>query len=130
MTTYLVTGGAGFIGSHITTRLVEEGHHVRVLDNLCTGSRDNLAHLKDGYEFWHGDVSHPIAVRRAVEGVEVIFHQAALASVPLSVKDPMAVHAACVTGTVTVLESFEFTVKRLSTAPLATATLSPPMVTL
>ena len=105
MTTYLVTGGAGFIGSHITTRLVEEGHRVRVLDNLCTGSRDNLAHLKDGVEFLQGDVSDPVAVRRAVEGVEVIFHQAALASVPLSVKDPVAVHTACVTGTVTVLDA-------------------------
>ncbi|TXT22243.1 MAG: UDP-glucose 4-epimerase [Planctomycetota bacterium] len=105
MTTYLVTGGAGFIGSHITTRLVEEGHRVRVLDNLCAGSRDNLAHLKDGVEFLLGDVSDPVAVRRAVEGVEVIFHQAALASVPLSVKDPIAVHTACVTGTVTVLDA-------------------------
>lgn len=105
MTTYLVTGGAGFIGSHIATRLVEEGHRVRVLDNLCAGSRDNLAHLKDGVEFQLGDVSDPAAVRRAVEGVEVIFHQAALASVPLSVKDPVAVHTACVTGTVTVLDA-------------------------
>lgn len=105
MTTYLVTGGAGFIGSHITTRLVEQGHRVRVFDNLCAGSRDNLAHLKDGFEFFHGDVGDPVAVRKAVEGVEVIFHQAALASVPLSVKDPVAVHTACVTGTVTVLDA-------------------------
>lgn len=104
MTKYLVTGGAGFIGSHIATRLVEEGHRVRVLDNLCAGSRDNLAHLKDSVEFQLGDVADPVAVRRAVEGVEVIFHQAALASVPLSVKDPVAVHTACVTGTVTVLD--------------------------
>lgn len=105
MATYLVTGGAGFIGSHITTRLVEEGHRVRVLDNLCTGSRENLAHLKDGVEFLHGDVADPIAVRQALKGVEVVFHQAALASVPLSVKDPVAVHTACVTGTVTVLDA-------------------------
>jgi UDP-glucose 4-epimerase len=105
VTTYLVTGGAGFIGSHITTRLVEDGQRVRVLDNLCTGSRDNLAHLRDGYEFLLGDVADPIAVQRAVEGVEVIFHQAALASVPLSVKDPVAVHTACATGTVTVLDA-------------------------
>ena len=105
VTTYLVTGGAGFIGSHITTRLVEEGHRVRVLDNLCTGSRDNLAHLRDGFEFFHGDVADPIAVRRAVAGVEIVFHQAALASVPLSVKDPVAVHTACVTGTITVLDA-------------------------
>lgn len=105
MAKYLVTGGAGFIGSHITTRLVEEGHRVRVLDNLCAGSRDNLAHLKDGFEFLFGDVTDPVVVRRAAEGVEVIFHQAALVSVPLSVKDPIAVHSACVTGTVTVLDA-------------------------
>ncbi len=104
-TSYLVTGGAGFIGSHLVSRLVEEGHRVRVLDNLCAGSRDNLAHLRDGYEFIHGDVSDATAVRDAIAGVEIVFHQAALASVPLSVKDPIAVHNACVTGTVTVLDA-------------------------
>jgi len=105
VTTYLVTGGAGFIGSHITTRLVEEGHRVRVLDNLCAGSLNNLAHLKDGFEFFHGDVSDAKAVQQAIDGVEIVFHQAALASVPLSVKDPVLVHNACVTGTVTVLDA-------------------------
>jgi UDP-glucose 4-epimerase len=105
VTTYLVTGGAGFIGSHITTRLVEEGHRVRVLDNLCAGSLDNLAHLQDGFEFHRGDVSDANAVRQAVDGIEIVFHQAALASVPLSVKDPVLVHTACVTGTVTVLDA-------------------------
>ena len=105
MTTYLVTGGAGFIGSHIVTRLVEEGHRVRVLDNLCAGTLNNLAHLRDGFEFVRGDVSDSSVVRQAVDGVEIVFHQAALASVPLSVKDPIAVHTACVTGTVTVLDA-------------------------
>lgn len=105
MTTYLVTGGAGFIGSHIVTRLVEEGHRVRVLDNLCASTLDNLAHLHDGFEFLRGDVSDSSVVRQAVDGVEIVFHQAALASVPLSVKDPIAVHTACVTGTVTVLDA-------------------------
>lgn len=105
MTTYLVTGGAGFIGSHIVTRLVEEGHRVRVLDNLCAGTLNNLAHLRDGFEFVRGDVSDANVVRQAVDGVEIVFHQAALASVPLSVKDPIAVHTACVTGTVTVLDA-------------------------
>ena len=105
MTTYLVTGGAGFIGSHIVTRLVEEGHRVRVLDNLCAGTLNNLAHLRDGFEFVRGDVSDASVVRQAIDGVEIVFHQAALASVPLSVKDPIAVHTACVTGTVTVLDA-------------------------
>jgi UDP-glucose 4-epimerase len=105
VTKYLVTGGAGFIGSHLVTRLVEEGHHVRVLDNLCTGTLDNLAHLGDGFEFVHGDIADPLAAKKAVDGVEVVFHQAALASVPLSVKNPLATHAACVTGTITVLDA-------------------------
>ena len=105
MTTYLVTGGAGFIGSHIVTRLVEEGQRVRILDNLCAGTLENLAHLRDGFEFVRGDVSDANAVRQAMDGVEIVFHQAALASVPLSVKDPIAVHTACVTGTVTVLDA-------------------------
>ncbi len=104
MTQYLVTGGAGFIGSHLVTRLVEEGHAVRVLDNLCAGSLSNLEHIGGRFEFIHGNVADAKAVRRAVAGVEVVFHQAALASVPLSVKDPISVHSACATGTVTVLD--------------------------
>lgn len=105
MAKYLVTGGAGFIGSHLVTQLVEDGHSVRVLDNLCTGSLDNLAHLEGGVEFVHGDVADPDACAKAVRGVEVVFHQAALASVPLSVKDPLKSHRACATGTVTVLDA-------------------------
>lgn len=105
MAKYLVTGGAGFIGSHLVTRLVETGHTVRVLDNLCTGSLDNLAHLSGGVEFVHGDVADPEACAKAVKGVEVVFHQAALASVPLSVKKPLESHRACATGTVTVLDA-------------------------
>jgi UDP-glucose 4-epimerase len=100
-----VTGGAGFIGSHIVTRLVEDGHRVRVLDNLCSGTLANLAHLRDGYEFLNGNVADSTVVCRAMEGVEVVFHQAALVSVPQSVKDPLAAHTACVTGTVTVLDA-------------------------
>lgn len=102
---YLVTGGAGFIGSHIVTRLVGEGHEVRVLDNLCAGSLDNLAHLGGSFEFHEGDVGDPLAVDRAVEGVDVVFHQAALASVPLSIERPLDTHRACVTGTVHVLDA-------------------------
>lgn len=102
---YLVTGGAGFIGSHIATRLVEQGHEVRVLDNLCAGNLDNLAHLDGRYEFHHGDVADPAAVDRAVSGVDIVFHQAALASVPLSIDRPLDTHRACVTGTVHVLDA-------------------------
>lgn len=105
MTNYLVTGGAGFIGSHLVTRLVEEGHNVRVLDNLCTGALENLAHIDGDIDFIHGDVADPDACAKAVKGVEVVFHQAALASVPMSVKKPLESHRACATGTVTVLDA-------------------------
>ena len=102
---YLVTGGAGFIGSHIATRLVSEGHQVRVLDNLCAGSLTNLAHLGNGVEFHEGDVRDTVAVARAVDGCDVVFHQAALASVPLSIERPLETHSTCVTGTVNILDA-------------------------
>lgn len=104
MASILVTGGAGFIGSHIATALVERGDRVRVLDNLCTGFRSNLAHIEADVEFIEGDVSDPKCVASAVRGVEVVFHQAALASVPLSIERPLDSNRACVTGTVNVLE--------------------------
>ena len=101
----LVTGGAGFIGSHLATRLVEQGHTVRVLDNLSTGSMKNLAHLEGQISFLKGDLTDADLVGRAVEGVEVVFHQAALASVPRSVEKPLETHHACVTGTVMLLDA-------------------------
>ncbi|MEX0725857.1 MAG: SDR family oxidoreductase [Planctomycetaceae bacterium] len=104
MTTYLVTGGAGFIGSHIATRLVRDGHKVRVFDNLSTGSLDNLAHLAGKVEVVIGDVTDCDKVNEAIDGVDVVFHQAALASVPRSIDKPMDTHAACVTGTITLLD--------------------------
>lgn len=104
MGTYLVTGGAGFIGSHIAKALVERGDRVRVLDNLSTGSRDNLSAIGKGVEFIEGDLVNPSDVARALEGVEVVFHQAALASVPRSVDAPLDTNASCVTGTVTLLD--------------------------
>jgi UDP-glucose 4-epimerase len=104
MGTYLVTGGAGFIGSHIVRALVERGDRVRVLDNLCTGSRDNLSSLAKQVEFVEGDLVNPSDVARAVDGIEVVFHQAALASVPRSVDAPLDTNASCVTGTVTLLD--------------------------
>jgi UDP-glucose 4-epimerase len=101
----LVTGGAGFIGSHLATALVERGDSVRVLDNLSTGAPSNLAHLGDKVELLEGDVADARAVARAVAGVELVFHQAALASVPRSVEQPLETNAACVTGTVTLLDA-------------------------
>ncbi len=105
MTSYLVTGGAGFIGSHIATRLVELGGRVRVLDNLCAGFRHNLKHVANDIEFIEGDVADQETVERAMQHVEIVFHQAALASVPMSLDNPLATHRACVTGTVTVLHA-------------------------
>lgn len=103
MPNYLVTGGAGFIGSNIAEALVQRGDRVRVLDNLSTGDRENLRHLEGDVELVVGDIVDPEAVRRAMEGIDIVFHQAALASVPLSVSDPLASHAACATGTLNVL---------------------------
>jgi UDP-glucose 4-epimerase len=105
MRTFLVTGGAGFIGSHIAEALVGRGDRVRVLDNLSTGFLSNLEAFRDRVEFVEGDVTDAETVARAVQGVECVFHEAALASVPLSVERPLASHAACATGTVTLLEA-------------------------
>jgi UDP-glucose 4-epimerase len=101
---YLVTGGAGFIGSHIATTLVERGQRVRVFDNLSTGHRSNLAPISQRIEFIDGDLVNRRDVETALDGVEVVFHQAALASVPRSVDAPLDTNAACVTGTVTLLD--------------------------
>jgi len=99
----LVTGGAGFIGSHLVEALVARGDRVRVLDNLCTGKRENLAPWKDRVEFIEADLNDTAALKRAVAGVDTIFHEAALASVPLSVERPLDTHAACATGTLALL---------------------------
>lgn len=100
----LVTGGAGFIGSHIVHALVKRGDQVRVLDNLCTGFRHNLAEVASDVEFIEGDVADPSVVARAVKGIELIYHEAALASVPMSLEKPLATNHACVTGTVNLLD--------------------------
>src|SRR5262245_57077477 len=103
MATYLVTGGAGFIGSHLVEALVGRGELVRVLDNFSTGDRRNLDAVLDEIELVEGDVTDPETVRRATRGAELVFHQAALASVPRSVANPLATHRACVDGTLHVL---------------------------
>lgn len=102
---FLVTGGAGFIGSHIATALVERGDEVVVLDNLSTGQRENLQHLGDKVTLHEGCLLDRQAVEKALEGVDVVYHQAALASVPRSVKQPLDTNAACVTGTLNVLDA-------------------------
>jgi UDP-glucose 4-epimerase len=103
--TFLVTGGAGFIGSHIAEALAARGDRVRVLDNLSTGRLSNLDGFRDRIEFLHGDVLDAAAVAETVRDVDCIFHEAALASVPLSVERPLEVHAAAATGTVTLLDA-------------------------
>ncbi|MEO6529202.1 MAG: NAD-dependent epimerase/dehydratase family protein [Gemmatimonadaceae bacterium] len=101
----LVTGGAGFIGSHVTDRLLALGHEVRVVDNLSTGNRANLAHIEDRIDFQLGDLCKPADATKAVEGVDVIYHLAALPSVPRSLKDPWGSHDANVNATVHLLQA-------------------------
>ncbi len=102
-TLYLVTGGAGFIGSHIAEALVKRGDRVRVLDNLMTGKRENLAHLTGKLEFIEADIRDAAATRQAMEGVNIVFHEAAIPSVPRSVAEPQLNHDANVNGTFNVL---------------------------
>src|SRR2546422_532624 len=101
----LVTGGAGFIGSHLAERLVALGHEVRVVDNLSTGNEANLVDIADDIEFLRGDLCDVDVCRDAVAGMDVVFHVAALPSVPRSLKDPWASHAANVNATVRLLEA-------------------------
>jgi UDP-glucose 4-epimerase len=102
---YLVTGGAGFIGSHIAEHLVSRGDTVRIYDNLSTGTTENFAHLGDAVEFVEGDLQDVEKMAAAVDGIDVVFHQGALASVPRSIERPLDSHDACVTGTVVLLDS-------------------------
>ena len=102
-TDYLVTGGAGFIGSNIVERLCAEGHSVRVFDNYLTGKRGNLDGLKRPAEIIEGDLRNPEQVRTAVTGVRYVIHCAALPSVPRSVEEPLLAHDINITGTLNLL---------------------------
>lgn len=102
-TTYLVTGGAGFIGSHIAEALLERGEHVRVFDNMLTGRDINLAVLEGRAEYIQGDLRDRAALEAAMKGVEVVFHQGAIASVPSSIADPAGSLEINVNGTQNVL---------------------------
>ena len=100
MANYLVTGGAGFIGSHISEALVRRGHRVRVADNFATGYQRNI---RDGVEFLEGDCADLAFARRSVEGMDYVIHQAAIPSVPRSVEDPISSNAANIDASLNVL---------------------------
>jgi len=101
----LVTGGAGFIGSNLVDALLERGWRVRVLDDLSTGDAGNLADVRDRIDFVEGTVVAADVCARVCEDVDTVFHQAAIPSVPRSVADPEATHAACATGTMNMLHA-------------------------
>lgn len=102
MATYLVTGGAGFIGSHLVEELRRRGHAVRVADDLSSGKRENLAHI-EGVDLRVGSVADPAFMREVMAGVDIVLHQAAIPSVPRSVKDPVRSNTANISGTLEVL---------------------------
>jgi nucleoside-diphosphate-sugar epimerase len=102
MASYLVTGGAGFIGSHLTEELVRRGHKVRVADNLSTGHRGNLSHIS-GVDFVEGDLADLTFAAHATAGMDYVLHQAAIPSVPRSVNDPIASNRANIDATLNVL---------------------------
>ncbi|HOG30184.1 MAG TPA: NAD-dependent epimerase/dehydratase family protein, partial [Vicinamibacterales bacterium] len=103
MAAYVVTGGAGFIGSHLAEALVARGHRVRVVDSLVTGHRRNLAAVAKAIEFIEGDLAEPDVARAAVSGMDFVLHQAAIPSVPRSVAEPAFCHRANVEATLQVL---------------------------
>src|SRR5947207_15454991 len=102
MANYLVTGGAGFIGSHLAEELVRRGHAVRVIDSLITGKRQNVAHLKS-VEFIEGDLADLEVAQKAVNDIDYVLHQAAIPSVPRSVQDPITSNRANVDASLNIL---------------------------
>ena len=105
MSNILVTGGAGFIGSHLTTYFVEAGHRVRVLDDLSSGTRENLAQIEGRFELVEGDIRDPDQCLGACRDIEFVFHQAAIPSVPKSVDDPQSSHDVNINGTFNMLRA-------------------------
>src|SRR5687768_9238144 len=99
----LVTGGAGCIGSNLADELIRQGAKVVILDDLSTGFRENLEEIQGDFDFIEGDINDGGVVDRAINGVDVVFHQAALPSVPRSVDDPVETHRVCVDGTFNLL---------------------------
>ncbi len=118
----LITGGAGFIGSNLADELLRQGAKVIILDNLSTGFRENLEEIKGDFDFIQGDLNDETSVKNAVENVEIIFHQAALPSVPRSVDNPQETHQACVNGTFNLLlKAKEANVRRVVYAASSSA---------
>ncbi len=114
MSLYLVTGGAGFVGSYLVRFLLDRDEEVRVLDNFSTGKRENLTEVERRIEVVEGDLNDPAALSRAVSGVDYVFHEAAIPSVPRSVDEPVESHEANATGTLSLLcASMEAGVRRL-----------------
>ena len=105
MASFLVTGGAGFVGSHLVEELLRRGEQVRILDNFSTSKRENIATFQDNVELIEGDIRSSHTVREAVDGMDIIFHQGALPSVPRSVKDPLTTNEINVAGTLNVLDA-------------------------
>ena len=121
-TKVLITGGAGFIGSNLADELIRQGAKVNIIDNFATGFRENLEEINGDFDFIEGDINDDAAVARAIEGVEVIFHEAALPSVPRSVEDPAETHRICVNGTFNMLiKAKEAGVKRFVYAASSSA---------
>ncbi|PYT01923.1 MAG: LPS biosynthesis protein WbpP [Acidobacteria bacterium] len=118
----LVTGGAGFIGSNLANELIRQGAKVRIIDNLVTGNRHNLEEIAGDFDFIEGDLNDDTALKQAISEVELVFHEAALPSVPRSVDNPQETHQACVNGTFNLLvHSKDSRVKRVIYAASSSA---------
>ncbi len=122
MKNYLVTGGAGFIGSHIAKKLVKNGEKVRIFDNFETGKRENIESIKDMVEVFEGDLTNLNDCKKAVDGIDYVFHEGAIPSVPKSVEDPLKSHEANIDGTLNILlAARDAKVKRLVYAASSSA---------
>lgn len=121
-TKVLVTGGAGFIGSNLADELLRQGAKVSIIDDLSTGNIENINEIKGDFDFVEGDINDDAALSRAIDGVEIVFHQAALPSVPRSVENPAETHRVCVDGTFNLLlKSKESGVRRFIYAASSSA---------
>jgi nucleoside-diphosphate-sugar epimerase len=101
----LITGGAGFIGSHIAERMVQDGHEVRIVDNLSSGRRDNIRHFEGAVSFVEGDIRDAQLLHELSEGCDLVYHQAAVVSVPYSIEHPQESHDVNIQGTLNVLQA-------------------------